>query len=72
MTSRQIVVGYDGSESSRVASGFRANALSSAGAEGVAQFLPGTWTTWGRVEDGDGVADPWDPADAIPADARML
>jgi peptidoglycan DL-endopeptidase RipA len=56
----------------RQESGFRADAVSSAGAQGIAQFLPGTWSTWGRDEDGDGVADPFDPADAIPADARLL
>ena len=56
----------------RQESGFRANAISPAGAEGIAQFLPGTWSTWGRDENGDGTADPFDPADAIPADARLL
>jgi len=53
-------------------SGFRAAAVSSAGAEGIAQFLPGTWATWGVDADGDGVADPFDPVDAIGSDARLL
>lgn len=53
-------------------SGFRATAVSAAGAEGIAQFLPGTWATWGVDADGDGVANPFDPVDAIWSDARML
>ncbi len=56
----------------RQESGFRADAVSAAGAEGIAQFMPGTWSTWGRDADGDGVADPFDPADAIGAEARLL
>lgn len=39
------------------------------GASGIAQFLPDTWVTWGRDYDGDGTADVWDPADAIPSQA---
>lgn len=53
-------------------SGFRSDAVSTAGAQGVAQFMPGTWRTWGADRDGVGAADPFDPADAIPADARAL
>jgi peptidoglycan DL-endopeptidase RipA len=53
-------------------SGFRADAESPAGAEGIAQFLPGTWASWGVDADGDGVADPFDPVDAIWSDARLL
>jgi hypothetical protein len=44
-------------------------ALSSAGAEGIAQFMPATWATHGVDANGDGVADIWDPADAIPSAA---
>lgn len=56
----------------RQESGFRADAVSPAGAQGIAQFMPGTWSTWGRDVSGDGVANPFDPVDAIPADARLL
>jgi murein DD-endopeptidase MepM/ murein hydrolase activator NlpD len=45
-------------------------ARSPAGAQGVAQFLPGTWASWGIDGNGDGRADPTNPADAIPAAAR--
>lgn len=51
-------------------SGFDAAAVSPAGAQGIAQFMPATWRRWGRDEDRDGTADPFDPADAIPAQAR--
>jgi cell wall-associated NlpC family hydrolase len=43
--------------------------LSPAGAIGVAQFMPGTWAEYGVDGNGDGVADPTDPADAIPSAA---
>ena len=46
--------------------------VSSAGAEGPMQFLPGTWAGYGADGDGDGRADPFDPADAVPAAARYL
>jgi murein DD-endopeptidase MepM/ murein hydrolase activator NlpD len=51
-------------------SGFNPRAISPAGAQGIAQFLPATWAVIGRDENGTGVADPFDPADAIPAMAR--
>jgi len=48
-------------------SGFGANdGPSSAGALGPMQFLPSTWTIYGQ---GGNI---WDPADAIPAAARLL
>ena len=56
----------------RQESGFRADAVSPAGAQGIAQFMPGTWSTWGRDASGDGTGSPFDPVDAIPADARLL
>lgn len=37
----------------------------SSGAQGLGQFLPGTWATQGIDADGDGAADPFSPADAI-------
>jgi len=50
-------------------SGFNPKAVSGAGAEGIAQFMPGTWSTHGIDANGDGDADVWDPADAIPSAA---
>ncbi|MBW3561531.1 MAG: lytic transglycosylase domain-containing protein [Actinobacteria bacterium] len=47
-------------------------AVSSAGAEGPMQFLPGTWARWGVDADGDGTADVWDPTDAVFSAARYL
>jgi cell wall-associated NlpC family hydrolase len=51
-------------------SGFNPRAVSPVGAQGIAQFMPGTWPGVGRDENGDGRANPFDPADAIPAQAR--
>jgi murein DD-endopeptidase MepM/ murein hydrolase activator NlpD len=45
---------------------------SSAGAVGWMQFMPDTWLRWGMDATGDGVADPWDPEDAVYAAARYL
>jgi membrane-bound lytic murein transglycosylase B len=45
---------------------------SSAGAEGWMQFMPSTWAEWGVDANGDGVADPNNPEDAIFAAARYL
>ena len=45
---------------------------SSAGALGWMQFIPSTWMRWGMDADGDGVANPWDPEDAVFAAARYL
>ncbi|MGW7446948.1 C40 family peptidase [Kitasatospora sp. NPDC054795] len=53
-------------------SGFDPNAQSPAGAQGIAQFVPDTWRTWGRDADGNGVSSPFDPADAIDAQGRMM
>jgi cell wall-associated NlpC family hydrolase len=50
-------------------SGWNPRARSGAGAEGIAQFIPGTWATHGIDANGDGTADVWDPADAIPSAA---
>jgi soluble lytic murein transglycosylase-like protein len=45
-------------------SGWDPNVVSSAGAEGIAQFMPPTSAEWG--------VDPWDPPDAISGAARYL
>jgi murein DD-endopeptidase MepM/ murein hydrolase activator NlpD len=45
---------------------------SSAGAVGWMQFMPSTWLRWGTDATGDGVADPWDPDDAVFSAARYL
>jgi len=46
-------------------SGFNPKAVSYAGAQGIAQFMPGTWPQWGK-------GDPFNPADAIPAQAAFM
>ena len=50
-------------------SGFNPNARSGADAEGIAQFIPGTWAAHGLDGNGDGKRDVYDPADAIPSAA---
>jgi len=50
-------------------SGWDPTAQSHAEAQGIAQFIPGTWATHGIDGDGDGDRDVWDPADAIPSAA---
>ena len=57
----------------RVESGFGANMVpSSAGAVGYCQFLPSTWAAYGVDGDGDGIADPYNFRDCIPAMGRYL
>jgi hypothetical protein len=46
-------------------SGFDAGSVSSAGAQGIAQFMPETAAT-------EGLKNPFDPLQAIPASARLL
>ena len=45
---------------------------SSAGAIGWMQFMPSTWLRWGTDADGNGIADPWNPVDAVYSAARYL
>ncbi|MDB1087919.1 bifunctional lytic transglycosylase/C40 family peptidase [Streptomyces sp. ACA25] len=50
-------------------SGWNPNAQSHAEAQGIAQFIPGTWAVHGIDGNGNGRADVWDPEDAIPSAA---
>ncbi len=57
----------------KIESGYGQNmGPSSAGAVGWMQFMPSTWMRWGMDADGDGLANPWDPEDAVFAAARYL
>ena len=57
----------------KVESGFGANmGPSSAGALGYCQFMPATWAQYGVDGDGDGVADPSNYHDCLPAAAQLL
>ncbi|MFG2913117.1 NlpC/P60 family protein [Kitasatospora sp. NPDC048298] len=53
-------------------SGFRVDVRSPVGAEGPAQFMPGTWATWGRDDDHSGTASPFDIGDAVMAQGRLM
>ena len=46
-------------------SGWDPNSVSSAGAQGISQFMPGTWPGWSLPGQ-----SPFDPAAAIPARPR--
>ncbi|MFE3688188.1 NlpC/P60 family protein [Streptomyces sp. NPDC059095] len=46
--------------------------VSSTGALGPAQFMPGTWATWGRDDDGNGDTSPWDIGDAVMSQGRFM
>ena len=51
-------------------SGFSTTAVSPAGAQGPAQFMPGTWATWGRDDDLNGTVSPFEIGDAVMAQGR--
>lgn len=53
-------------------SGFNPKAISAQGAEGIAQFLPGTFAAIGKDDDGNGTASPYDVGDAIMAQGRYM
>lgn len=52
-------------------SSWNPDAVSPAGAQGIAQFMPSTWKQYGIDGDGDGIADIWNPIDAIHSAAKM-
>lgn len=54
-----------------VESSWRTDAVSPAGAQGIAQFMPGTWEQFGIDANGDGSRDVWDPVDAIHSAAEL-
>jgi len=51
-------------------SNWNLDAVSPVGAVGLSQFMPGTWTSIGRDDDGNGAVSPYDPGDAIMAQGR--
>ncbi|WP_020109778.1 transglycosylase family protein [Nocardia sp. 348MFTsu5.1] len=53
-------------------SGFNPKAVSGSGAEGIAQFMPHTWPSYGQDDDGNGTASAFDPGDAIMAQGRYM
>jgi soluble lytic murein transglycosylase-like protein len=52
-------------------SSWDSQAVSPAGAQGLAQFMPPTWEQYGIDASGDGVADVWDPVDAMHSAAEL-
>lgn len=53
-------------------SGFQTGAVSETGAQGPAQFMPGTWPSWGKDDDKNGRVDPTDIGDAVMAQGRYM
>lgn len=51
---------------------FSTTAVSPAGAQGPAQFMPGTWPGYGRDDDGNGQVSPFDIGDAVMAQGRFM
>ncbi|MFF2331962.1 lytic transglycosylase domain-containing protein, partial [Streptomyces sp. NPDC058103] len=48
------------------------SAISDKGAQGPAQFIDGTWATWGRDYDGNGEVSRWDIGDAVMAQGALM
>jgi len=46
--------------------------LHTGGAQGLAQFMPGTWPDWGQDDAGDSNVSPFNPIDAIMAQGRYM
>ncbi|MBL1288487.1 NlpC/P60 family protein [Streptomyces sp. NPDC057067] len=42
------------------------------GAQGIAQFMPGTWSTWATDGNGNGTKSVWEPADAIAGQGKFM
>ncbi len=51
-------------------SGFDPSAVSPAGAQGLMQIIPEVWSIYGTDADGDGRANPFDPADSVATSAK--
>lgn len=52
-------------------SSWQTDAVSPAGAQGIAQFMPTTWEQFGIDANDDGSRDVWDPVDAIHSAAAL-
>lgn len=53
-------------------SGWQPDAVSPLGAQGLSQFMPGTWPTYAEDDAGDGNISPFNPPDAIMAQGRYM
>lgn len=54
-----------------VESHFRADAVSTRGAQGLMQVIPAVWNRYGTDANGDGRADPFTPADSVATSAKF-
>lgn len=52
--------------------GFNPKATSPDGAQGPGQFMPGTWPSYGKDDDGNGKVDPYDIGDGVMAQGRYM